>query len=139
MRYPALRAGLLSQSCPILADEQPSELRNLLNALKRTRANGTGLVAVVRPSASTTAKVEVDNRVKQRGPHTYQKTIWTSKTLSRPCGTKSLIGSDFFGGFRDDRCRGLETDLGMGSVAEWLVGRCSAATERDGGFTGKIY
>jgi hypothetical protein len=59
MRYPALRAGLLSQSCPILADERPSELRNLLNALKRTRANGTGLVAVVWfcPSASTAAKV----------------------------------------------------------------------------------
>jgi hypothetical protein len=59
MRYPALRAGLLSQSCPILADERPSELRNLLNALKRARANGTGLVAVVWfcPSASTAAKV----------------------------------------------------------------------------------
>jgi hypothetical protein len=70
MRYPALRAGLLSQSCPILADEQPSELRNLLNALKRTRANGTGLVAVVRPSASTTAKVEVDEQSQTtRSPH----------------------------------------------------------------------
>jgi hypothetical protein len=46
---------------------------------------------------------------------------------------------DFFGGLGDDRCRGLETDLGVGSVAEWLVGRCSAATERDGGFAGQIY
>jgi hypothetical protein len=41
---------------------------------------------------------------------------------------------DFFGGFRDHRCRSLETNLGMGSVAEWLVDGCSATAEGNGRF-----
>jgi hypothetical protein len=51
---------------------------------------------------------------------------------------RQVLISDFFGGLGDDRRGGLKTDLGMGSVAEWLVDRCSAATERDGGLAGKI-
>jgi hypothetical protein len=49
-----------------------------------------------------------------------------------------LLPSDFFSRFRDDRGRGLETDFGMGSVAEWLVGRGSATTKGDGGLASKI-
>jgi hypothetical protein len=45
---------------------------------------------------------------------------------------------DFFGRLRDDRGRGLEAYFGVGSVAEGLVGGCTTATERDGGFAGKI-
>jgi hypothetical protein len=45
---------------------------------------------------------------------------------------------DLFGGLRNGSSRGLEAYFGMGSVAEWLVSRCPAATERDGGLAGKI-
>jgi hypothetical protein len=45
---------------------------------------------------------------------------------------------DLFGGLRDGRGGGLEAYFGMGSVAEWLVDRCTAATERDGGLASKI-
>lgn len=40
--------------------------------------------------------------------------------------------------FRDGRSRGLEAYFGVGSVAEGLVGRCAAATERNGGLARKI-
>jgi hypothetical protein len=39
--------GYSQPELPKLADERAAGLRNLLNALKRTRANKTGLVAVV--------------------------------------------------------------------------------------------
>jgi hypothetical protein len=52
------------------------------------------------------------------------------------CGL--LTPLDLFGGLRDGRGGGLEAYFGMGSVAEWLVGRCPAATERDGGLASKI-
>ena len=45
---------------------------------------------------------------------------------------------DFFGGLRDDRGGGLEAYFGVGSVAKWFVGRCAAATERNGGLARKI-
>jgi hypothetical protein len=46
--------------------------------------------------------------------------------------------SDFFGRLRHYRGGGLEAYFGMGSVAEWLVDGCAAATERNGGLAGKI-
>jgi hypothetical protein len=52
------------------------------------------------------------------------------------CGL--LTPLDLFGGLRDGRGGGLEAYFGMGSVAEWLVGRCPAATERNGGLARKI-
>jgi hypothetical protein len=45
---------------------------------------------------------------------------------------------DLFGRLRDDRSCGLEAYFGMGSVAEWFIGRCAAATERNGGLASKI-
>ena len=45
---------------------------------------------------------------------------------------------DLFGRLRNGRSGGLEAYFGMGSVAEWLVGRRPAATERDGGLASKI-
>jgi hypothetical protein len=47
-------------------------------------------------------------------------------------------GLDFFRRLRNHRCRGLKTYLGMGSVAEWLVDRCSAAAKRDSRLTTQI-
>ena len=44
----------------------------------------------------------------------------------------------FFGGLGNHSGRSLKTYFGVGSVAEWLVDGCSAATERDGGFACKI-
>jgi hypothetical protein len=52
------------------------------------------------------------------------------------CGLLTLL--NLFGGLRDGRGGGLEAYFGMGSVAEWLVGRCAAATERNGGLASKI-
>jgi hypothetical protein len=46
--------------------------------------------------------------------------------------------SDFFGRLRYGRSGGLEAYFGMGSIAEWLVDGCAAATERNGGLAGKI-
>ena len=79
------------RSCPKLADERPSDRRNLLNGLKRTRANrnrGWLLLCCFCPSTSTTAKVSRypwqrwgwRDRVKQRGPTLTKKPIWTSMT-----------------------------------------------------------
>jgi hypothetical protein len=53
-------------------------------------------------------------------------------------GTEARIALYLFGGLRDDRGGGLETYFGMGSVAEWLVDGCAAATERNGGLARKV-
>ncbi len=45
---------------------------------------------------------------------------------------------ELFGRLRDGRGCGLEAYFGVGSVAKWFVGRCAAATERNGGLAGKV-
>jgi hypothetical protein len=63
----------------------------------------------------------------------------SSRNHSRYCNfTREGGPLDLFGGLWDGRSGGLEAYFGMGSVAEWLVGRCPAATERNGGLARKI-
>ena len=45
---------------------------------------------------------------------------------------------DYFGRLRDGRGGSLEAYFGVGSVAEWFVGRSAAATERNGGLARKV-
>ena len=76
--------GLIVQSAIIdeselskLAYEWPSERRNLLNGLKTTRANrnrvGCCCAGSVPPSPPLPRWWRRRDRVKQQGPHTYQK------------------------------------------------------------------
>jgi len=61
-----------------MSDERPSERRNLLNALRRTRANRNRVGcccagSVPPPPPWQWWRWRWRDRVKQRGPHTYQK------------------------------------------------------------------